>query len=89
MVSVTVKVDAALLSELDSLAQKKELTRSAAIRQALEEYTTGVQGQYLGIPPEVKDRVAFMMLLLMDGTPDQDWELVREEVLGLWTIVQS
>lgn len=89
MVTVTVKLDDVLLGELDSLAQKKELNRSAAIRQALADYTAGAKTQYGGIPPELNERVEFLMLLLLEGTPDKDWSFVREEVMGLWNLMRS
>lgn len=87
MVTVTVKVDEALLGELDSLAQKKELTRSAAMRQALVEYTAGAQAQYGSIPQDVRAKIDFLEFLVTEGEPD-DFDFVKREVAALWMSVQ-
>ena len=84
MTTVTVKLDDALLAQVDSLARKREDSRSGTIRQAVSEYISGVHSQYDGIPQEIKDKVTFIRLLVLNGTPDKDWDLVQREVSNLW-----
>lgn len=84
MPTITVKLDDELLTQVDTLACKKGTNRSEMIRQALSEHISGVHSQYDGIPQEIKDKVAFIRLLVLDGTPDKDWELVQREVSNLW-----
>ena len=88
MTTVSLKLEDELLARVDSLASKKEISRSEAIRQALAEYVAGAQAQYTGIPRELKDRVEFIKLLVLEGGPDKDWELVQKEVSSLWITLQ-
>ena len=46
MPTISVKLDEGLLAQVDLLSQKKQLSRSECIRQALKTYITGDQFQY-------------------------------------------
>ena len=86
---INVNVEETLLSKLDSLAKRKAITRSAFVREALESYVNDAECQYDNIPTEVVERVSFLMLLVVNGERDKDWEFVGNEVVELWKIMQS
>jgi len=88
MTPISLKLEDELLAQVDSLASKKEVSRSEAIREALAEYVAGAQAQYTGIPQELKDKVEFINLLVLEGVPDKDWALVQKEVSSLWISLQ-
>lgn len=89
MPTISVKLDEGLLAQVDLLSQKKQLSRSECIRQALKTYITGDQFQYERLPPELKEKIDFLFMLTLNGTPDKDWELIQQEVKSLWTSMES
>ena len=89
MPTISVKLDEGLLAQVDLLSQKKQLTRSESIRRALTAYITDNQLQYKGLPPELKEKMEFLFMLTLNGTPDKDWELIQQEVESLWTSMES
>jgi len=89
MPTISVKIDEGLLAQVDLLSQKKQLSRSECIRQALKTYITGDQFQYERLPPELKEKIDFLFMLTLNGTPDKDWELIQQEVESLWTSMES
>lgn len=89
MPTISVKLDEGLLAQVDLLSQKKQLSRSECIRQALKTYITGDQFQYERLPPELKEKIDFLFMLTLNGTPDKDWELIQQEVESLWTSMES
>lgn len=88
MASVTIKMDDKLVVSIDELAKKQNVTRSDFIRKALKEFLSVEKIKYKGIPTEIIDKVAFLWLIVMEGTPDKDWLFIQEEVKKLWTSVQ-
>ncbi len=89
MPTISVKLDEGLLAQVDLLSQKKQLSRSECIRQALKTYITGDQFQYERLPPELKEKIDFLFMLTLNGSPHKDWELIQKEVESLWTNMQS
>ena len=89
MPTISVKLDEGLLAQVDLLSQKKQLSRSECIRQSLTAYIAGAQHQYEELPLEMVEKVDFLFMLTLNGSPDKDWELIQQEVESLWTSMQS
>ena len=85
MRTITVKLDEALVAQVDSLVGTTETNRSEIIRRALSEYVSDIHSQYEGIPKSIKDKMAFLKLLVLEGTPENDWSIVQREVTSIWT----
>ncbi len=58
---------------------------NAAIDQFMQEDAQ----QYGHFPEKVKNRVAFLLMLVRDGDPSIDWPLICKEVEDLWQRMQS
>lgn len=89
MKQINLKIDDELLKKIDAHAEKAYSgNRSSLVRDALDAFIDESQKQYEGIPPEIKERIAFMMLLVLNGKQDEDWEILQSEVMELWKNVQ-
>ena len=88
MASVTIKMNDELVVSIDELAKKQNITRSDFIRKAVKGFVYDEKLKYKGIPTEIIDKIAFLRLIVMEGTPNKDWLFMQEEVKKLWTSVQ-
>lgn len=87
---ITVKLSTEDNTWLREQAEAENKDISQVVRSIIAAYREKRTEQYGNIPEELLIRVRYMMVIALNGKPNENnFGLLKEEVIGLWKIMQS